>query len=105
VIWELLRTNQPFDALLKKVPDEFYSWVKLTRENLAQQFTQIELHCQEVLSHAKDLPTRKEQAECVKRAQYPSVVFAMLDAKPYHDIIWKMLRPLAELPFRQGNEA
>lgn len=105
IIWDLLRNHQPFDALLEKVPDEFYTWVRQTRENLEQQFTHIEGHCRAVLLHVKDLPTRKEQAAHIKQAQYPGVVFAMLDAKPYQDIIWKVLRPLAERPFREDSAA
>ncbi|MGH2509178.1 MAG: hypothetical protein ACRDHZ_17500, partial [Ktedonobacteraceae bacterium] len=62
VIWDLLRTHQPFDVLLEKVPDEFYTWVRQTRASLEQQFTQIEIDCREVWLHIKNLPTCKEQA-------------------------------------------
>lgn len=105
IIWDLLRNNQPFDALLEKVPDEFYVWVKQTREKLEQQFTAIEMHCREVVLRVKDLPTRKEQAEHVKHTSYPGVIFAMLDGKPYHEVIWKTLRPVAERPFREESES
>lgn len=105
VIWDLLRNNQPFDGLLEKVPDEFYAWVKATRENLEQQFRAIEVQARAVMLQAQELPMRKEQAAYIKQAQYPGVVFAMLDGKPYHEIIWRMVRPAAERPFREESES
>ncbi len=105
VIWDLLRNNQPFDVLLENVPDEFYAWVRMTRENLEQQFGAIESQCRMVALQAQKLPTRKEQAAYIKQAQYPGVVFALLDGKPHHEIIWKMLRPAAERPFREESES
>lgn len=105
VIWEHLRTGQPLEALLENVPDEFYAWVRQTREQLEQQFAELELRCWEVWRQAKDLATRKEQALYIKQAQYPGIVFAMLDEKPYRDLIWKILRPIAERPFREESES
>lgn len=105
VIWEHLRNNQPLDTLLEQVPDEFYAWVRQTRAQLEQQFSEIELQCRDAWRQAKSLATRKEQAVYIKRASYPGIVFAMLDAKPYHDLIWRIVRPSAERPFREDSES
>jgi RNA ligase len=105
VIWDLLRNDQPFDELLERVPDEFYAWVKATRTSLLEQYNEITTQCIITYEEVETLPTRKEQAAIVTRSPYPGVVFAMLDKKPYVDIIWKMLRPSAEKPFREDADA
>lgn len=102
-IWELLRTNQSFDDLLQKVPDEFYQWVETTRRVLQTQFDNIETFAKEIYAQVRDLPTRKEQAAIVCKHAHSAVVFSMLDGKPYADIIWKQLKPQAEKPFREDE--
>ncbi len=100
VIWDLLRNNQPFDELLDRVPDEFYTWVSTTRQNLLDQFAEIEQRCREAVEQVKDLPTRREQAAIIIKSPYSGPIFRMLDGKDYVEPIWKMLRPQAERPFR-----
>ena len=99
-IWELLRANQPFDELLDRVPDEFYAWVKHTRDDLLAQFAAIEAAARVVQQQVAHLPTRAEQAAIVTKHTHPNVVFAMLDDKDYADLIWKNLRPVAAEPFK-----
>jgi RNA ligase len=105
VIWDLLRNNQSLDELLDRVPDEFYVWVKSTRDDLISQFSLIERQCRDVVGQVKHLPTRKEQAALITRTAYPGVVFSMLDHKNYQDIIWKLLYPEASRPFKIDEEA
>ena len=104
VIWDLLRSGQPFDELLERVPDEFYAWVKRTRDALTAQFSLIEMQCQEVVKQVQDLPTRKEQAAVIVKTRYPGVAFAMLDQKNYQETIWKLLHPEATRPFKIDEE-
>ncbi len=104
VIWDLLRTNQSLEPLLERVPDEFYMWVKRTREDLIQRFNAIEAQCRVVVNRVEHLPTRKEQAMIVTKANYPGIVFAMLDKKNYQDMIWKLLYPEAARPFVVDEE-
>ncbi len=99
VIWDLLRTNQTLEPLLERVPDEFYAWVKRTREDLLFQFAAIETQCREAVQRVEHLPTRKEQAMLVTKEHYPGIVFAMLDKKNYADMIWRLLYPEASRPF------
>lgn len=96
-IWDLLRNNQPFDELLEKVPDEFYKWVEQTRDNLVTKYNKIE---NQAKSDFKDLGYRKENALYYQTCKYPSILFSMLDSKPYSEIIWKMLKPKFEVPFK-----
>lgn len=96
VIWEYLSTNQSFDELLERVPDEFYNYVKETKSKLIDQYRAIELECQEVF---KAFETRKETAEYFKTQKHPSILFNMLDEKPYDKAIWKFIRPVFCKPF------
>lgn len=96
-IWDLLRNSQPFDELMERVPDEFYEWVKKTKEDLLQQFKDIEFTAK---NQYRDFPTRKESAFYFKSCSYPAIMFKMLDKKDYAELIWKMLKPTAEKPFK-----
>jgi RNA ligase len=104
-IWELLRANQSFDEMLDRVPDEYYKWVKSTRDSLIEKYQHIEYQSHVVWHEVRNLPTRKEQAAIVTKTDCAAVVFRMLDGKDYAEIIWKQLRPEAERPFREDIDA
>jgi T4 RnlA family RNA ligase len=95
-IWEYLKTGQSLDAIIEKVPDEFYEWVKETKEELESKYKAIESQCQ---SDYKELESRKETALYFMTCSYPAVLFAMLDQKEKASIIWKMLKPEHARPF------
>jgi hypothetical protein len=101
VIWEYLKDGTSFDQLLERVPDEFYTWVSNTRNDLLAQFAEIEQQCQRVQAQVHGLSMRKEQAAIVVKEKYAAVIFRMLDKKSYSEAIWKYLRPQAERPFRE----
>jgi RNA ligase len=96
-IWEHLAEGRPFDELLEKVPDEFYDWVKKTIDELTNRYNAI---LAESKNAFKQLDTRKETALYFQTQKYPSVLFAMLDDKPFDKIIWKMIRPQFSKPFK-----
>ncbi len=96
-IWEYLATNQPFEEILEKVPDEFYDWVKKTVDRLTIQYQAIETEAKLAF---KTLADRKETALYFQTQKHPSILFAMLDNRNYAPIIWKMLKPAYEKPFR-----
>lgn len=105
-IWDLLRNGQSIDELMERVPEEFYVWVRTTKARLEGEFEGIEKYSKQVLKYAKKYKTRKEQAEYImKETKAPSVVFAMLNKKDYKQIIWKMLRPKADKPFKEDIDA
>ncbi len=100
-IWEYLKTEQSLDEVLEKVPDEFFDWVKNTRNKLISEFEAIENQCKKDF---KILETQKETALYYLTCQYPSVLFAMLNNKNYKPIVWKMIRPDFEKPFKNIEE-
>ena len=95
-IWEYLSADMPFDEMLDRVPDEFYDWVKATSADLKTQFEVIEKQCK---TDFKILDSRKDSAAYFQTCNYPSVLFKMLDEKPYADVIWKLIRPSFQKPF------
>lgn len=100
MIWELLSTGQAIEPLLDRVPDEFMEWVRQTAGNLAQKFDEIRELARSRHDEVCTLPTRKEQALSIAGFEHRAVVFRMLDAKPYDEVIWKAIYPPAERPFR-----
>lgn len=104
-IWEMLATSTNFEAILERVPDEFYQWVTATRQDFLTRYAAIETASRACYEHAAALPSRKEQAAVATSpgAHNKAVVFRMLDGKPYADLIWKLLRPAAEEAFKQDE--
>lgn len=100
MIWEQLSTGTPLEPLLDRVPDEFNAWVRQTAGNLARSYAEIQELAQSRYAAIRALPTRKEQALAVADFAHRAVVFRMLDAKNYDDVIWKAIYPAAERPFR-----
>lgn len=103
-IWDILRTDGPdgVKVFLDRVPDEFYEWVRSVMSKLLGEYVDIERVADQKLWYCQKLPTRKEQALWLsgEDPNISSVVFAILDEKPYKHIIWKHLRPAAERPFK-----
>ncbi len=99
-IWEYLATNQPFNEILERVPDEFYDWVKKTSDKFTAQYQAIETECKAVF---RVLDSRKETAMYFQTQRYPAILFLMLDNRPYSATIWKLLRPVYERPFKQTD--
>lgn len=104
-IWELMKNHQEFDELLDRVPDEFFRWIQEARADLAYQYKIIENICQSRYERVRVMSTRKEQAKYILSniSSYSGVAFAMLDNKPYEEIIWKMIRPKADRPFKEDE--
>jgi RNA ligase len=100
LIWEMLKNNTPLDAILERVPDEFYHWVKQTREKLLDAYCAIEAQCQKDFRVLED---RKTTALYLLSCAYPSILFAMLDGRAYDSIIWKLIKPRYEKPFRTNT--
>lgn len=100
-IWEFLKTNQPMEEILERVPDEFFTWVKQTKTDLENQYSAIEAQCK---TDFKILESRKETALYFVTCKYSGVLFAMMDNRDYAPIIWKMIRPKFEKPFNKEEE-
>lgn len=102
-IWDLLRNNQPFDELLDRVPDEFNDWVRATKANLEAEFLEYSDSANFIYNMVRSMPSRKDQAKAIleSNAFLSGVIFKMLDGKPYDELIWKLLKPKAEKPYKE----
>jgi len=113
-IWELLRNNEPLEPFLERVPDEFDKWVKAIIMNLRYSYYSIDERAGKLhdgfrygkFNDRDPEPTKKEFAEYVK--QFPkelaAVMFKMWDKQPYDNIIWSMIKPKFEKPFKNNSE-
>ena len=104
-IWEMLKEGQTFDEMLEVVPDEFHEWVVKTKNDLEDTHKTLEQIARNCVVHITQTEhTRKEQAQYIFANPYykrvSSIVFSMLDHKPYKDIIWKMIKPKYKQPFQ-----
>lgn len=77
------------EAVIDKLPDEWYDKLVLTKEYILSLYMEIEKKC---LLEFKSFPTRKECAEYFNKCSYPSILFFMLDNRPYKELIWKILK-------------
>jgi T4 RnlA family RNA ligase len=100
-IWECLSQNRDIAQFLDAVPDEFYNWVKDTKAELEAKYQEIESECQRVF---KDLNDRKQSAIYFQTQKYPGVLFLMLDQRDYSQVIWKLIKPGYQRPFRSDHE-
>ena len=96
-IWEHLRDNHSLDDLLDKVPDEFYTWVRTTIDEFWEDFRNIEA---EAKAEYKEMEDRKATAFYFQTCKHPAILFKMYEKRAYDAIIWKMLKPKFERPFR-----
>jgi T4 RnlA family RNA ligase len=106
-VWEHLKGNYDFDALLDRVPDEFYDWLKRTTKTLQSNFGEIERQALKEfvrIYHVNEIVDRKLFAMEALKSEHRSILFKLYDKKPYDDIIWKLVRPEYSKPFKDGFE-
>lgn len=107
-IWECLRDNKPLDELLDRIPDEFYAWVKKTKEGLESDYQSISMYARSAFNKTYGLSMENGQLnrkafalEVMKNYKDISgVIFNILDGKDCNAVIWKMLRPKYSKPFK-----
>lgn len=100
-VWELLSTNQPLESIIENTPDEFYEFVSRTAIDLRSAYTAIEHYTQNKLTAMPKFTERRLMAEYVVQTDYPAVLWKMIDGKAYDQIIWKLIKPKYEKPFKQ----
>jgi RNA ligase len=100
-VWEALRFGHSFEALLERVPDEFYDWVRATRQGLLDQYAAIEQECR---ANFRDLGDRKATAAYFLSLPHHRVLFSMLDGRDYSTYIWRQVEPPFAKPFMTGAE-
>jgi RNA ligase len=106
-IWEYLKDGKSMDEILDKVPDEFYSWVRGTKNDLVAQFNILEKEYQwifKVIKRVHGIENRAVFAEYAKKYKHPNLLFNMLDGRDYSQHIWKLLYPTYSKPFKKDEE-
>lgn len=113
-IWELLKNGEDLGPFLERVPDEFDDWVKRTAMNLRYSFHSIDERAGKLHDgfrygkyNDKEVePTKREFAEYVKQfpVELAAVMFKIWDKKAYDYIIWNMIKPKHQKPFRNDGE-
>jgi RNA ligase len=101
-IWETLAHGHSFAEMLERVPDEFYGWVRATRDDLLAQYAAIENECR---ANFRDLGDRKATAAYFLTQPHNRVLFSMLDGKDYAPYIWRQIEPAFAKPFKTDAEA
>jgi RNA ligase len=101
-IWEYLKEGKPLDEILEKVPDEFYNWVRDTKDKFESDFLRIRLSVEEEFYQ---LINRKEFAEKVKDNKHKHLLFKRLNSysPQLNDMIWDMLYPSYSKPFKKDE--
>jgi RNA ligase len=105
-IWEYLKDGKPLDEILDKVPDEFYSWVKETKEHFLHQYKTIEddyVRTYKTLIDINGIVERKLFAQYALSYRHSELLFAMLDNKDYSKLIWRLLYPNYSKPFKRDE--
>ena len=108
-IWEYLKDGKSLDDLVDRVPDEYMAWVKRTVSELQDRYKSIEATAGLIFTAAKlDLgaATRKEYAlHFARHPEHASILFQMLDGKPYDQHIWTRIKPVSSSPFKDDPDA
>jgi RNA ligase len=102
-IWQYLKDGKSLNDILDKVPDEFYNWVKSTKENFEKDFVNLKKEYESIFNSillSDEIFTRKDFALKAINTNFPSILFDMYDKKDYEKQIWKILYPSYSKPFK-----
>lgn len=99
-VWHCLSAGDELDALLERVPDEYYNWVRRIEKDLREQFDATEAALKKEFAQAPQFASRREAAEYFLKSESSAVMFAMLDDKEYAPLIWNQLRPTTTRSFK-----
>ena len=105
-IFEYVKEGKPLDEILDKVPDEFYNWVKETKEHFEQQFKTLDrdyTRTYKTIIDINGITDKKAFANYALSYKYSAILFAMYDNKKYDHIIWKILYPTYSKPFKKDE--
>lgn len=100
-VWEACQDEALYAALMDRVPDEFYDWVRDTAAELRFRYDQIEKTAVGLFAELRPLADESRKAFALEatKTDVADLLFAMLDDKAYADRIWRRIKPEATKPF------
>lgn len=101
-VWEHLRDGKSMEDLVKNVPDEFFSWLTKTVNDLQSQYNDIELRAKQFVEENKELDQKEFALKLLNDNDYKSisgVCFTMRNNRDYSSGIWRMIEPAYEKAF------
>ncbi|MEV4760592.1 RNA ligase [Micromonospora sp. NPDC049559] len=100
-VWDVLVSGGSLDALAEPLPDEFHAWVRGVAEELTASVeahaARIEAAYGEILGTLPAGWSRRDFAERVRSYPDRKALFLRLDGKDYRPLLWRQVRPAAEL--------
>jgi RNA ligase len=106
MIWESMRDGDDLDGLLVDLPQEIGRWVSETRASIQAAFEDELGRACSVFKRRPAGTDRKTIAQYFAGSEAnTAVLFRMLDEKPFHDPIWKAIRPAPTTPGYQKQPA
>jgi T4 RnlA family RNA ligase len=107
-IWKTLHNGEPLSTILDNVPDEFFGWVKTTETNIRSAFDKTKNFYQNEYKKYSGIENQKEFATEVLKLKgsklNTEILFNIRSGKDIDEIIWKMVKPQYELPFKNKEE-
>jgi hypothetical protein len=108
-VWEMLSQNQSaaIETLLNdpKMPEGFVKWLREVATELKAKFAALEAEALVVFRARPQSYVRKDHALYFKQTPHlSSILFALLDGKPYAEIIWDRLKPKVLKTFKKEGE-
>ncbi|MCK5615953.1 hypothetical protein KAR91_79555 [Candidatus Pacearchaeota archaeon] len=99
-VLEAVREGPLPKEMLDNIPDECYDWLKDTETRFRDKYEEIKnkavtefYFISETAKYADPAFTRKDWALEFLKTDHPSVLFNMLDDKPYEKLIWDKIQP------------
>lgn len=92
-IWRCLMNSGDFNEILDRVPDEFYQWVKNTKEELESLWNFWASSIQDEYELIQHIESNKEFAEVIKDNKFKSFLFSLRNGRDISEQIWKSIKP------------
>jgi RNA ligase len=112
-VWQMLANGNSVPEQAAFMPDEFYSWLITTAEELTAAMIDwktealVEWHRigNNLLHMYNGAHTRKDFAALASKSQYSAALFRLYDNRDIDDLAWKAVRPVRfERPFNRSED-
>ena len=93
-VWEWFRLGKDLPDIVnsENIPDELHGWLEMTYESICRSYNAHKQTVEEAAASLHSLP-RKVCAAKLRDNKYAGLVFAVLDDKPIHDKLCKLVKP------------